>query len=194
MFKKYFFKELGKNTGKWASNKLFGDNWSTPYRFSNSNTSLAKEALKIEQKIEQKKADNQVEMQKLKYLFTQSRNFNKRKNEIIALTLPDSKEDLFTFANFILSSIYGTGWDDEEEKEHKNAFSDACLSKLEQCKFKFKFIGALFESKYLGKEIRTLKRKRFFEKYGIIIFAFIIITIIIYLNYAAGHFDDFNFK
>ena len=79
-------------------------------------------------------------MQKLKHLFTQSRNFNKRKNEIIALTLPESKEDLFTFANFILSSIYGTGWDNEEEKEYKNAFSDACLSKLEQCKFKFKII------------------------------------------------------
>jgi hypothetical protein len=133
-------------------------------------------------------------MQKLKNLFTQSRNFNKRKNEIIALNLPESKEDLFTFANFILSSIYGSGWDDEEEKEHKNAFSDACLSKLEQCKFKFKIIGALFESKYLGKEIRTLKRKRFFEKYGIIVLTFIIFTIIIYLNYAAGHFDDFNFK
>ena len=194
MFKKYFFREIGKNTGKWVSNKLFGDNWSTPYRFSNSNTSLAKEALKIEQKIEQKKADNQIEMQKLKNLFTQSRNFNKRKNEIIALNLPESKEDLFTFANFILSSIYGSGWDDEEEKEHKNAFSDACLSKLEQCKFKFKIIGALFESKYLGKEIRTLKRKRFFEKYGIIVFTFIIFTIIIYLNYASGNFYDFNFK
>ena len=194
MFKKYFFKELGKNTGKWTSNKLFGDNWSTPYRFSNSNTSLAKEALKIEQKIESKKADNQVEMQKLKHLFTQNRNFNKRKNEIIALTLPESKEDLFTFANFILSSIYGTGWDDEVEKEHKNAFSDACLSKLEQCKFKFKIIGAKFECKYLTKEIRTLKRKRFFEKYGIIVFGFIFFIIIIYLNFAAGHFDDFNFK
>ena len=194
MFKKYFFKELGKNTGKWTSNKLFGDNWSTPYRFSNSNTSLAKEALKIEQKIESKKADNQVEIQKLKHLFTQNRNFNKRKNEIIALTLPESKEDLFTFANFILSSIYGTGWDDDEEKEHKNAFSDACLSKFEQCKFKFKIIGAIFECRYLTKEIRTLKRKRFFEKYGIIVFGFIIFTIIIYLNFAAGHFDDFNFK
>ena len=133
-------------------------------------------------------------MQKLKHLFTQNRNFNKRKNEIIALTLPESKEDLFTFANFILSSIYGTGWDDEEEKEHKNAFSDACLSKLEQCKFKFKIIGAIFECKYLTKEIRTLKRKRFFEKYGIIVFGFIFFIIIIYLNFAAGHFDDFNFK
>lgn len=41
MFKKNLFIELGKNTGKWASNKLFGDNWSTPYRFYNSGTSIA---------------------------------------------------------------------------------------------------------------------------------------------------------
>jgi hypothetical protein len=31
-FGKSFSRELGKNTGKWASNKLFGDKWSTPYR------------------------------------------------------------------------------------------------------------------------------------------------------------------
>lgn len=33
-FFKSFWRETGKNTGKWASNKVFGDNWSTPYRFS----------------------------------------------------------------------------------------------------------------------------------------------------------------
>ena len=29
MFKQSLFKELGTNTGKWVSNKVFGDNWST---------------------------------------------------------------------------------------------------------------------------------------------------------------------
>ena len=63
MFKKSFFRELGKNTGKWASNKIFGD-WSTPYRFSNSNTKLAKEALKIEQEISEQQFDNELESMK----------------------------------------------------------------------------------------------------------------------------------
>ena len=27
-----FFRETGKNTGKWASNKVFGSGWSTPHR------------------------------------------------------------------------------------------------------------------------------------------------------------------
>jgi len=194
MFKKSLFRELGKNTGKWASNKLFGDNWSTPYRFSNSGTSMAKQALKIEKEIEEKKVDNQLEIERLKHVFAQNRNSQKMKNEIIAMPLPENRDDLFTFANFMLSNIYGSGWDHDDEKEYLNDLSDVCLNKLEQCKIMFNVNGALFETKYLEKEIRTLKRKRFFEKYGIIVFSFIFFTIIIYLNFAAGHFNDFNFK
>jgi hypothetical protein len=191
MFKKSLFRELGKNTGKWASNKLFGDNWSTPYRFSNSGAAIAKEALKIEKEIEEKKVDNQLEIEKLKHVFSQNRNSQEMKNEIIAMSLPENKDDLFTFANFILSNIYGSGWDHDDEKEYLNAFSDVCLNKLKQCKIKFKVIGALFETKYLEKEIRTLKRKRFFEKYGIIVFAFIFFVVLVYINYLLGHFNDF---
>ena len=190
MFKKSLFRELGKNTGKWASNKLFGDNWSTPYRFSNSGAAIAKEALKIEKEIEEKKVDNQLEIEKLKHVFSQNRNSQEMKNEIIVMSLPENKDDLFTFANFILSNIYGSGWDHDDEKEYLNAFSDVCLNKLKQCKIKFKVIGALFETKYLEKEIRTLKRKRFFEKYGIIVFAFIFFVVLVYINYLLGHFND----
>ena len=56
---------------------------------------------------------------------------------------------------------------------------------------KFKVNGALFETKYLDKEIRTLKRKHFFEKHGISIFAFIFFVLLIYINYLLGHFNDF---
>ena len=191
MFKKSLFRDLGKNTGKWASNKLFGDNWSTPYRFSNSGAAIAKEALKIEKEIEEKKVDNQLEIEKLKHVFSQNRNSQEMKNEIIVMSLPENRDDLFTFANFILSNIYGSGWDHDDEKEYLNAFSDVCLNKLKQCKIKFKVIGALFETKYLEKEIRTLKRKRFFEKYGIIVFTFIFFAVLVYINYLLGHFNDF---
>ena len=151
---------------------------------------LAKEALKIEKDIEEKKVDNQLEIERLKHVFAQNSNSQEMKNEIIAMSLPENKDDLFTFANFILSNIYGSGWDHDDDKEYLNFFSDVCLSKLEQCKIKFKVIGALFETKYLEKEIRTLKRKRFFEKYGIIVFAIIFFVILIYINYLLGHFND----
>jgi hypothetical protein len=190
MFKKSLYKELGKNTGKWVSNKLFGDNWSTPYRFSNSGTSIAKEALKIEKKIEEKKSDNRLEIERLNHVFAENRKSQKIKNDIIEMPLPEDRDDLFTFTNFMLSNIYGSGWDHDDEKDYLNAFSDVCLNKLKQCKVKFKVMGALFETKYLEKEIRTLKRKRFFEKYGIIVFASIFFGILVYVNYLLGHFND----
>ena len=123
--------------------------------------------------------------------FAQNRNYQKIKNEVIAMPLPDSRDDLFTFANFIVSNIYGSGWDHEDEKDYLNDFSDVCLNKLKQCNIKFKVLGAQFESKYLEKEIRTLKRKRFFEKYGMIVFGVIFFAVIIYLNLLVGNFDDF---
>lgn len=190
MFKKSLYKELGKNTGKWVSNKLFGDNWSTPYRFSNSGTSIAKEALKIEKKIEEKKSDNRLEIERLNHVFAENRKSQKIKNDIIGMSLPEDRDDLFTFTNLMLSNIYGSGWDHDDEKDYLNAFSDVCLNKLKQCKVKFKVMGALFETKYLEKEIRTLKRKRFFEKYGIIVFASIFFGILVYVNYLLGHFND----
>ena len=190
MFKKSLFKELGKNTGKWASNKLFGDNWSTPYRFSNSGTGMEKKELQNEKKIEEKKVDNQIEIERLKYVFAQNRNSQKIKNEIIEMSLPENRDDLFTFSNFILSNIYGSGWDHDDEKDYLNAFSDVCLNKLKQCKIKFQVMGALFEGKYLEKEIRTLKRKRLFEKYGLFVFVFILFVILIYINYLLGNFND----
>ena len=106
------------------------------------------------------------------------------------MPLPTNRDDLFTFSNFMLSNIYGCGWDHDEEKEYLNTLSNVCLSKLEQCKMKFQVEGAEFEAMYLDKEIRTLKRKRFFEKYGITVFAFVIFVFLVYVNYILGHFDD----
>ena len=153
---------------------------------------MAKEALQIEKKIEEKKIDNQIEIERLKHVFAQNRNSQKIKNEIIEMSLPENRDDLFTFTNFMLSNIYGSGWDHDDEKDYLNAFSDVCLNKLKQCKIKFQVMGALFEAKYVEKEIQTLKRKRLFEKYGIIVFVFILFGILIYINYLLGHFNDLS--
>ena len=169
MFKKSLFRELGKNTGKWASNKIFGDNWSTPYRFSNSNTKLAKEALKIEQEISKQKVSNELKLLKYQQAIAQSKSYAEKKQQIIEMSLPNDKETLFEFANFLLSNIYGAGWGMNDSEKHLNAFSNACLAKLKQCKAKFQLMESSFGVKYVTKEIRTLNRKRFFEKYGSII-------------------------
>lgn len=167
MFKKSFFKEIGKNTGKWASNKVFGDDWGTPFRFSNSDTKLAKKAIEYEKEIRESAGETQVEMKRMAHQFRQTKSYESKKNEIISMYIPDDKKELFSFSNFLLSNIYGAGWGFSEEERYLNAFSNACLKKLEQCRVKFKMMGAAFEIEYLNKEISTLKRKRFFERYGL---------------------------
>ena len=177
MFKKSFLKEIGKNTGKWASNKIFGDNWSTPFRFSNSNTNMAKEALKIEKEISEQNLSNELEFLEMKNLINQSKDYEKKKQEIIDMLIPNEKDTLFQFTNFLLSNIYGAGWGNDNDYKHLNSFSNACLIKLKQCKMKFKMMNATFHAQYVQKEISTLKRKRFFEKHGNIL-ALIILMII----------------
>jgi hypothetical protein len=49
---------------------------------------MAKQALKIEKEIEEKKVDNQLEIERLKLVFAQNKNSQKMKNEIIAMPLP----------------------------------------------------------------------------------------------------------
>ncbi len=49
IFTKYLTRELGKNTGKWVSNALFGDEWATPYKLSVNEKTRA-ERLKLQQK------------------------------------------------------------------------------------------------------------------------------------------------
>ena len=59
MFKKSLYKELGKNTGKWISNKVFGDNWSTPYRFLRYQQKNEKDTRKLEKEIEKQMTASQ---------------------------------------------------------------------------------------------------------------------------------------
>jgi len=48
------------------------------YRFSNSGTGISRKALKIEEK----KIDNQLEIEKLKHVFAQNRNYQKIKMKL----------------------------------------------------------------------------------------------------------------
>ena len=79
MFKKSLYRELGKNTGKWISNKVFGDNWSTPYRFLRYQQKNEKDTRKLEKEIEKQKAYNQLELKKLKTYLPKVETFRKRK-------------------------------------------------------------------------------------------------------------------
>jgi hypothetical protein len=64
-FGKSFSRELGKNTGKFVSNKVFGDSWSTPYRSQvQINKVNALETQRSIKELEHKNAIEKIELQK----------------------------------------------------------------------------------------------------------------------------------
>lgn len=107
--------------------------------------------------------------------------FKSRKNDIIYSEIPKDKSGLFQYANNLIAELKSSGWSDE--KDHKNEFANACLSKLEQSKYLLIGLGAIQEANYLDNEIKKLKRKKFTQKYLAVIFgmAFLGIMFILYL-------------
>lgn len=186
-----FKRELGKNTGKWVSNKVFGDGHSTPHRVSvkvqkqQLENDLRKAELKAESK--QRRSENRKELfAKGKELLSddngnkaQVQGFHSQRDEIIATNIPSDKNEIMDFANFLLSTIKANGWKAGENEKHINSLSDSCLTKLEQCSIKLKSIGASNESTYLDNEIKQLNKKKLMQKY--LLFAGIAVLAIIFL-------------
>jgi hypothetical protein len=159
----WFKRELGKNTGKFVSNKIFGDKWSTPNKVI-----IAKENAKIEKQNSQDLIKTEVKKLEIETKRTQIQqigSLNDKKEFILTKTFSSDKDEIYDFGNYLITEIKSTGWSDKEDNAHLNSFSDVCLNKLNQCKIKLDSIGATVESEYLEKEIKNLKNKRLFQKY-----------------------------
>lgn len=68
-FAKALGRELGKNTGKWISNKVFGDGHSTLYR------------LKIQRERQERQEQKQTEIEERKRLREEARQYKLRQKE-----------------------------------------------------------------------------------------------------------------
>lgn len=175
-----FKREMGKNTGKWLSNKIFGDGHSTPQRVS---VKIQKEQAKndlreIELKAERKLQKNENRKEIIKKgieLFSneesnnEKKSINSKKNEIIATSIPNEKDEIINLVNFLISTIKDNGWKTADNEEHFSSLSDASLVKLEQCQIKLKSINEDSLANYVSDEIKKLKRKRLIQKYLIFV-------------------------
>lgn len=176
-----FKRELGKNTGKWVSNKVFGDGHATPHRVN----------VKTE-KQESKSEDRKDILTKGKEFFSEIDEnkdevlkVNSQREEIIATSIPHDKDELMNFANLLLSRIKVNGWKSGENEKHINSLSDACLIKLDQCEMKLSSINAINEAQYIQKEIEKLKKKKFIQKYLLFV-AFGLFALVMFILYQLG--------
>lgn len=190
-----FKREIGKNTGKWVSNKIFGDGHSTPHRVSvrvqkeKIKSDLRKEELKFENK--KRKAEFRKELiSKGKQFLSENdeglnqeiQSFTEKKDQIVSTIIPDNLNDIQNLTNYLISEIKANGWKSSEKEKHISLLSDVCLTKLEQCVIKLKTINAISEANYIESEIKKIKKSKFKQKYLFFIGAglFIIIFFVLY--------------
>jgi hypothetical protein len=172
----WFKRELGKNTGKYVSTKLFGDKHATPHKII-----VARE----DSKIEKQNSENLINTEIKKLEIQQKGSLNEKKEFILTKILSNDKNEVFDFGNYLITEIKSNGWSDKDENTYLNNFSDVCLNKLSQCKIKLDSLEATFESNHLEAEIKNLRNKKLFQKYykyaGIVI-----LSIIFFICYKLG--------
>lgn len=159
----WFKREIGKNTGKYVSNKIFGDKWATPHKVI-----IARENAKIDKQGSQDFITSEfkkLEIETKRNEILQKGSLNEKKEFILTKTFSNDKDEIFDFGNYLITEIKSIGWSDKEDAIHLNSFSDACLNKLNQCKIKLDSLGSTFESEYFEKEIKRLNNKKLFQKY-----------------------------
>lgn len=149
-----FNRELGKNSGKWISNKVFGDGHATPHKVI-----IQREQYKIEEK--------KLKLESKKIVNNQIDNFIQRRNDLLEILLPNDKNDLYDFGLQLITVVNSTGWSssNNEEDKYQNDFADANLYKLIQVKSKLQALNAIQEVGLIEKEINSLQRKKIVQKY-----------------------------
>lgn len=173
-FSKALGRELGKNTGKFVSNKVFGDGHSTPHR------------VKIQrEKTEQLKQE--TKNQQAQILNTLESEIDNKIQELSLTPLPNDEKDMVKFLlelELLLksNSWKGIGINGDEKHKITNKYADGLFEKYQQGVEFLQLQSATPEtiSKFQTK-IKKFRKKRIFGKFWFPILLFSLISIVLIL-------------
>ena len=174
IFGKSLKREVGKNTGKWVSNFLFGDSWSTPHRIANEKT-------KIKTEREQQRKDNEQ-------LYVVDAAVLNNIDKVAAFRLSSDKSILLEQLSELTVQLSANKYhdlEDDDEAKIRNKFNDALMEKYKQALVRLKAIDPnepLLE--YYKKAFKKAKRSKRWNKHRklfilLIAFAFFILSLAI---------------
>ena len=179
--------QLGRDTGRLISNKIYGNRHATKYQRVDDSKNIAKN-LKLEQEYElellEKEKNIEIDFLKQK---EEIKNIQDKKTfvdqnlkEIIGMKVPDSKDRIIENLHSLSIEITSNKWKDSEDEINKisNVYTDALFKKYEQhlIALKSKFPSAV-EIQYFEKQSKVFQKQAFFQKYKLI-FIGIILAII----------------
>lgn len=181
--------QLGRDTGRVISNKVYGNRHATKYQRVDNSKTIAKN-IKREQKYElellEKEKNNEIDFLKKK---EEIRNIQEKKvfvdqnlKKIIGMKVPNSKDGIIENLHSLSVEITSNKWKDSEDEINKisNIYTDALFKKYEQhlVTLKSKFPSAI-EIQYFEKQSKTFQKQAFFQKYKLALIAipFMIFTV-----------------
>lgn len=200
--------QLGRDTGRLVSNKLFGN------RHAIRHQSVTSQNIKATQNAQKAQREHELKMLKtqkhyeLEMLEQEQENRNDefeqqqlRENNlklereianIISVKIPQKKEDLIEALNELSTMISANPWKDilETENRMSNNYSDVALKKYEQCllSLKTKFPKEA-EVIYYESQFKKFKRESIKGKFSMIFLISIVIIVLVILG-INGVFDD----
>ena len=190
--------QLGRDTGRLISNKVYGNRHASKYQRVNSSDNISKN-LKLEKKYElellEKERENNLEVlnrnQELFEINEKTTFVNQNLKKITSMKVPSSKEAIIDNLHSLSVEITSNKWKDTDDEINKisNVYTEALFKKYEQHLFtlKNKFPTAI-EIQYFEKQNKSFQKQVFFQKYKL---AFIAIPFIIFIIWGitSGYFE-----
>ena len=149
-FSKALGRELGKNTGKLISNKLFGDGHATPYRITAKvqAAEIRASGMKAQADALRAQANAELEKERMRINIEKEREEGVLIQDIAKTFFSDDKDEVFQTIGALLSLA-----ESHSSKKVKNA----ALSKVESGTLKLMQLGCANEVAFYEKKIKQIK-------------------------------------
>ena len=198
-----FKREVGKNTGKFVSNLVFGDKHSTPYRRVDGGSSGVRaeaaqtraEAARIQAAALEEKTRAEIEKQEKDDLNILDGAVLKNVDIVLQTPIPQDEGGLLNLMSIWAAQLSGSKWDYlSKEGVIRNQFPDALMEKYKQCTMVLKSIAPThamiqyYDNVLMEATSRreSAKRKKLWRKIwkiagitlGVLVFIFILLILI----------------
>lgn len=171
LFGKSFEREIGKNTGKWVSNVIFGDGHATPYRRAESRQQQKITQQRINQENLHSQRIAQIEQEnKLKskeQLLIIDRAVLENIDKVSSVRIPNTSEEIQDFLSELSVQLRTNKWhENSDEGKIRNKYNEAILEKSSQAILQLKSIDSENSKlEYYGKLVANYRRSKYIKKF-----------------------------
>src|SRR5690554_1557591 len=170
LFGKSFERELGKNTGKWVSNVIFGDGHATPYRRAENRRQQKLNQQRIQednfhqQRLTQIRLEDKIKQKE--QLLVIDGAVLQNVDMISSIKVTNNSEQLVDILSELSIQVKTNNWHgNNEEGKIRNKYNEALLEKYNQALLRLKSIDPNnSQLEYFARNINRFKRKKFFKK------------------------------